>query len=744
MKMNKSGKLLSIVLMLMLMVSLIVAITITASANETEVQNPVTEDSSFFDLTKTSTHYEVCGKVRVVWNDVPDADMFIVYVDGIHKAYTVKTYYNFLFDTVDHGVDLDYHTVTIDAIKDEVIIASGTIEIAAEHKYTPRVTPSKCEEYGYTENICTCGYSYIIEDSYTDPLGHDMLVANCTQPDRCKRDGCDYTIGEALGHIWSDWESNGDDTHTRLCHRYEELPIEEWHSETESCAGGLATCLAKAVCGTCNTEYGSIAPDTHTGVRIWADIAEAKDMHKSVYTCCGVIAIPQENHEWDNGVCTECGYVCVHEGGVATCVDLKVCDHCSMSYGELDPENHTKDWTWTDRGDVHTAMYMCGCETIFISGEHQWQVDDNENVFCTVCGVYQHVHVGGEATCNGRAVCELCGLNYGYVDPNNHSGNANWTKTDLYHESRWSCCGVVNVITEFHNWNNGECTECGYKCAHVADIDDGNCTTAIHCIKCNAVVTPGTAGHTPEEDDGDCTTALHCTQCSVVLTPARETHTGGKATCTEFKKCEVCGSDYDLPLGHNMNAPTKVNPTCDNNGYDLYTCTVCGYQLTDNIVPALGHDMSVFVPGVTPTCTSAGYQEYYKCKTCGYHTNIVTLDKLHHNLVNVEAEYDDSTFFINRYDLCQDCGYADNHQFSRINFKCKTITTVLIIIIVTVVVLVVAMIGIYAAAPTTTPGRVVFRVILTLAIGAGLIVLAYLILGAFGQTIYDMFGPNVG
>ena len=742
MKMNKSGKLLSVIFVLMLMVSLVMAMAITSSADANEAENPVTEDSSFFDLAKTTTYFERCGKVRVVWNDVSDADMYIVYLDGIHKGYTIVNYYNFIFETVDYDQDLIYHTVRIDAVKDDTVIASGAIEIAPEHKYTPKVTPPNCVDKGYTENICTCGYAYIIEDSYVDALGHDMLVANCTEPDRCQRPGCGYTVGEPLGHIWDEWTSNGDDTHTRRCHRYEELPEDQWHTETNDCNGGLGTCLERAVCRDCHSEYGIIEADSHAGVREWSTLT--KDTHASTYNCCGVVAIPEESHEWVDGVCSECGYVCVHEGGTATCVDLAVCDHCHSEYGELAPDNHTETWTWTDRGDVHTAQYTC-CNAIYLSAAHQWQADENEVVVCIVCGIHQHEHSGGVASCDNRATCELCGLKYGYVDPTNHSGSLVWTKNDMYHEARWSCCGVVNVITEFHNWKDGNCTTCGYSCVHEAAEDDGNCTTAVLCTKCGCVLEAAEAEHVPGEDDGDCTTALHCANCEVIVTPARGAHDGSEATCTQGNKCKYCGTIYGNPLGHEWKNPNGevIAPTCENDGYRLFTCVRCGAQTSKDIVPAYGHDMTVKVEGVAPTCTSDGYETYYKCSTCGYYKKIVVLPALPHNLSTVEAPYDENTFFIHKHQLCADCGYSQNLEFDRVNFKCKTITTVLIILVVTIAVIAIAIIGIYAAAPTTTPGRVVFKVILTVLIGAGVIVLGYLALSVLGQTFYNMFGPNL-
>ena len=59
----------------------------------------------------------------------------------------------------------------------------------------------------------------------------------------------------ALGHMYGDWVSNGDGTHTRVCKR------DASHTETGDCTGGTATCTAKAVCEVCKAEYGEKNPD---------------------------------------------------------------------------------------------------------------------------------------------------------------------------------------------------------------------------------------------------------------------------------------------------------------------------------------------------------------------------------------------------------------------------------------------------------------------------------------------------
>ena len=61
-------------------------------------------------------------------------------------------------------------------------------------------------------------------------------------------------------------------------------------------------------------------------------------------------------------------------------------------------------------------------------------------------------------------------------------------------------------------------------------------------------------------------------------------------------------------------------PTCETNGSELYSCSLCGETRTGNI-PALGHS-GAFVETVDPTCTENGYDVYH-CDRCNedYHSN---------------------------------------------------------------------------------------------------------------------------
>ena len=88
--------------------------------------------------------------------------------------------------------------------------------------------------------------------------------------------------------------------------------------------------------------------------------AEVKDdTWFAEYPICRVVGF---SHEWADGSCTACGYVCIHDGEVtpATCQKQAVCETCGESYGELAEDNHNFD-------EFNTCV--CGVKNFHIYGQ---------------------------------------------------------------------------------------------------------------------------------------------------------------------------------------------------------------------------------------------------------------------------------------------------------------------------------------------------------------------------------------
>ena len=71
--------------------------------------------------------------------------------------------------------------------------------------------------------------------------------------------------------------------------------------------------------------------------------------------------------------------------------------------------------------------------------------------------------------------------------------------------------------------------------------------------------------------------------------------------------CETNGHSYDTGV--------VTVPTCTEDGYTTYTCSVCGDSYTDTPVAATGHTV-VTDAAVDPTCTETGLTEGSHCSVC--------------------------------------------------------------------------------------------------------------------------------
>ncbi len=110
---------------------------------------------------------------------------------------------------------------------------------------------------------------------------------------------------------------------------------------------------------------------------------------------------------------------------------------------------------------------------------------------------------------------------------------------------------------------------------------------------------------------------------------------------THGKRCITPGCTYTeqkpIPaIGHDMQDVAAKEPTCTEIGWKAYKrCEhYCGKIEGYEEIPATGHNLSITVPRVEPTCEKWGNEEYSKCSNagCDYHTDYKGLPALGHDL----------------------------------------------------------------------------------------------------------------
>jgi len=324
--------------------------------------------------------------------------------------------------------------------------------------------------------------------------------------------------------------------------------------------GGTATCSAKAECEVCGAEYGALDAENHVGQTEVRNAAEA-DCGNDGYTgdtyclgCNGLLEEGQPIPATGN-----------HTGGEATCNAKAECSVCGQEYGDLNVQNHVggtevRNAAEADCGnDGYTGdTYCLGCDELLEEGE---PIPATGN------------HTGGEATCQDKAECEVCGQEYGEKDADNHVGSATG-EYESDENNHWFVCECgEDVQPAAHTGGEATCkakAECEVCGAEYGDINANNhkgetevrgavpasCyeegyTGDTYCLDCDEMieegeVIPATGNHVGtgdyQYDETD-----HWKDCDTVgcgNKVNKAPHEGGEATCQDKAVCEVCGAEY--------------------------------------------------------------------------------------------------------------------------------------------------------------------------------------------------------
>ena len=203
------------------------------------------------------------------------------------------------------------------------------------------------------------------------------------------------------------------------------------------------------------------------------------------------------------------------------------------------------------------------------------------------------VHSGGTQgpTCTEGKICKKCGAEYGILG---HDWGA-WTPNYASNGTHTRRCKRCNAE------ETGSCSG-GY----------ADCTSLGMCNTCGGSYYGGHAwGEWSSAGNG--THTRSCTNyCREVDTA---NCTGGTATCSAKAVCEVCGGEYGEkdPNNHDLEQHAAKAPTCTEIGWDAYeTCSRCDYT-TYAELPALNHDYQAVT--VAPTCEADGYT-VFTCSRC--------------------------------------------------------------------------------------------------------------------------------
>ena len=488
----------------------------------------------------------------------------------------------------------------------------------------------------------------------------------CTEGKICEDCGAEYDIP---GHAWGEWNPNGDGTHTRICTN----PNCDAKEENVPCGGDPnATCITKGKCTTCKGQYDG----GHDLVHHEAKAATCTEIGWKAYDTCSRSGcnyttyreIPALKHDF-----------VYHQAKPATCKEIgwdayKTCSRCDYNtYAEVPALNHdlvpheAKAATCTKPGwNAYDTCSRCNYTT------YAEQPALNHDL---------KQHAAKAPTCtekgwNAYETCSRCDYTtYAEQPALKHDLKQHAAKAPTCTEKGWdayktcSRCDYTtyaeqpalnhNLVT--HDAKAPTCTEIGWDayetCSRCDYTTYAEQPALNHALEQHAAKAP-----TCTEKGWDAyDTCSRCDYTTYAEQPALNhdlvNHDAKAPTCTEigwnaYDTCSRC--DYttyaELPaLNHDYQAVT-VEPTCETDGYTVFTCSRCKDSYTADPTDKLGHQFGAWSPNGTGAqsadclrqgCAHTGSTDCRKftfrtaegetltfCPVCGQAENAAQLEKI--------------------------------------------------------------------------------------------------------------------
>ena len=359
----------------------------------------------------------------------------------------------------------------------------------------------------------------------------------CTTGKTCEKCGAEYGI---LGHKWKTPAnaSLGNGTHRIICLRC-------GLNGTASCTGGTATCTTKAVCEACGGKYGKRNLNNHALVHYDAQAP----------TCT--------KPGWDAfDTCPRCYYT--------TFRAIPALKHDLEQHAAKAPTCTEKGWDAYDtcsRCDYTTRKEIPALNHDFVQHEAQAPT-------CTEIGwdAYETC-----SRCDYTTYAEQPALNHDLVQHDAKAPTCTEIGWDAYETcsrcdyTTYTELPALNHALVQHEAQAPTCTEKGWNAYET-------------CSRC------------------DYTTYTELTALNHDLVQ----HAAQAATCTEigwnaYETCSRCDhTTYtELPaLNHDYQAVT-VAPTCEADGYTVFTCSRCKDSYTADPTDQLGHQFGAWSPNGT-------------------------------------------------------------------------------------------------------------------------------------------------
>ena len=407
-------------------------------------------------------------------------------------------------------------------------------------------------------------------------------------------------------------------------------------------------------------------------------------------------------------------YLKVHTGGTETptCTKGKTCEKCGAEYGEKDPNNHdlvhhdAKAPTCTEKGwNAYNTCSRCNYTTYaelpalnhdLVQHEAKaptcTEIGWNAYETCSRCNyttytelpALNHALVNHDAQaatctekgwnayntcsrCNYTTYAELPALNHDLVNHDAQAATCTGIGWDAYktcsrcNYTTYAELPALNHALKQHAAKAPTCTEKGWNAYSTCKNCDYNTYQELPALKHDLVHHEAQAPTCTEPGWNAYETCSRCDHTTYAELPALNHalvhHDAQAPTCTEigwnaYETCSRCDhTTYaELPaLNHDYQAVT-VAPTCETDGYTVFTCSRCKDSYTADPTDKLGHQFGAWSPNGTGSqsadclrqgCAHTGSTDCRKftfrtaegetltfCPVCGQAENAAQLEKI--------------------------------------------------------------------------------------------------------------------
>ena len=438
----------------------------------------------------------------------------------------------------------------------------------------------------------------------------------CTTGKTCEKCGAEYGI---LGHKWKTPAnaSLGNGTHRIICLRC-------GLNGTASCTGGTATCTTKAVCEACGGKYGKRNLNNHALVHYDAQAPTCTKPGWDAFDTCPRCyyttfrAIPAlkhdlEHHEAKAPTCTEKGWdayeACSRFGcDYTTRKELPALNHDFVHHDAQAPTCTEKGW------DAYETCSRCDYTTyVELPAQHDLRHHAAQAPTCTEIGWNAYDTC---SRCDHTTYAELPALNHALV---RHEAQAptctepGWNAYDTCKNCDYNTyveLPALNHALVHHDAQAPTCTEIGWDAYKTCSRCDYTTYAELPALNHDLVQHDAKAPTCTEKGWDAYETCSRCDYTTYAELPALNhdlvNHDAQAPTCTKkgwnaYETCSRC--DYTTyaeqpALNHDYQAVT-VEPTCETDGYTVFTCSRCKDSYTADPTDKLGHQFGAWSPNGT-------------------------------------------------------------------------------------------------------------------------------------------------